>query len=76
MNKTKLKKIGGLWKIKNGVSGVVDFGIIGKKRIVILKNLKKREGSKQPDYNFFIEEEIIDLKSFKNNDDSKKINDL
>ncbi|MEM5871282.1 MAG: hypothetical protein QW051_00245 [Candidatus Aenigmatarchaeota archaeon] len=50
LKKTKLAKIGGLWRIKNGLSGYLDFGMLGQKRVVILRNTKKAIGSKQADY--------------------------
>lgn len=56
--KTRLKKIGGLWRIKDGLRGNIDLGIFGKKQIVILKNKNKLQVSdrlqasinKKPDY--------------------------
>lgn len=43
--RTRLQRIAPLWKIRVGLSGS-----IGLQRIVILKNDKKKEKSRQPDY--------------------------
>ncbi|MEM2355653.1 MAG: hypothetical protein QXO00_04975 [Candidatus Bathyarchaeia archaeon] len=50
LKKTKLVKAGMLWRIKNGLNGYINLGILGQKRIVILKNTKKAINSKQADY--------------------------
>lgn len=48
IKKTKLRKIGGLWRIQKGLRGIIDLNLFGKKQIIILKNEKKT--GNQPDY--------------------------
>lgn len=54
MGEGKLEKIGGLWKPKPGAKsfGSGSITVNGmRQRFVIFKNDRKKEGSKQPDYN-------------------------
>jgi len=53
--KTKLKKVGAGWRIKSGLSIDLDMGVAGNVRVLVLKNQKKKEGSRQPDYNAYID---------------------
>lgn len=44
-------EIGALWKSK---SGKTFSGMLGKARLVIMVNQKKKEGDRQPDFRVFI----------------------
>ncbi|MFH8119463.1 MAG: hypothetical protein QXS37_01485 [Candidatus Aenigmatarchaeota archaeon] len=54
IQKTRLKKIGGLWRIKKGLKGTMDLGLFGKKQVVILLNEKKQKKN-QPDYYLYFD---------------------
>jgi len=50
-------KISGLWLNKTNEGETYMAGTIGQVRIIILKNSFKKEGSKEPDYNLYFDEQ-------------------
>ena len=54
--KKNLKRVGRLWKISQGVSGIIDLGFIGERRVLIFEN-NKRESEISPHYYVYVSEE-------------------
>jgi len=50
-------KISGLWLNKTSEGETYMAGTSGQVRIIILKNSFKKEGSKEPDYNLYFDEQ-------------------